>query len=90
MFMIQVLAYILIAGQSPEAPVMFQHKLSFNGLDKCQAYLKSDQFQVQRQQLAMMLKVAATPRATEDVDQADGAVEPAVTVTASCVEDNRL
>lgn len=89
MFMIQALVYVFIVGSVAEAPIPVQHKLSFNGLDKCQEYLKSDEFQAQRQQLAFFFKMRATMPA-HDAEDADDAPEPAVTITASCIEDNRL
>lgn len=82
MFMISMLIYTLIAGQPIDAPTVFTHKAAFADLDKCQAYLTSAQFQIDKM-IAIRLLASSMP-------VADGAEIPELAATASCVPDTRI
>lgn len=86
MFTIVALVYVITAGAPPEEPFSFTSKHTFLGLDKCQEYLKSPAFGAEKLSLHMTLNQIVTNKMNADL--AD--TKPALVVTASCQEDNRL
>ncbi len=94
MYMIVALVYVVLLGQPASEPVRFLHRDSFSGLAACQAYLVSDKFQQEEASLraqALLGAVAAQSRDNAAAgDDEKSVVVPDVSITVSCVEDNRL
>ncbi len=85
MYMVTLLVYLLSAGQSLGEPFSMNSKVSFVGEDKCTAYLQSDEFQQHK------LGLYSSIRSRLQTYQSLGVNDlPEVSITASCVEDNRV
>lgn len=76
--MIEALVYVIIAGTPMEDPHRFLSKQTFDTIDACQTYMKSDAMAEQRAALAK--NVAA------EVNNPDAVLA----VTSSCVADDRI
>ena len=82
MFKIVALIYLIGANGPLDAPTAIGYKPSFDGLEACRQHLMSEEFQHNRAMLGA--RIAAS------IKQPEGEAPVAVTITASCEEDNRL
>jgi hypothetical protein len=82
MFKIVALVYLIGANGPLDTPTAITYKRVFDGLEKCTEHLKSEEFASKRAGIASA--IAGLIKQPED--------EPpiAVTITASCMEDDRL
>lgn len=86
MFTIVALVYVINAGVTPEEPLALQSKHTFVGLEKCQEYMKSEEFAAERLWLHRSISQSVAMKAMAAPD----APVPSVAITASCQEDNRI
>lgn len=82
MYMAVALVYIVVAGQPIGEPSSYNSRVTFMKLAECQAYLKSEQFVVDREVLHH--------KVVEEMTAEEFSQSPGVAITASCEEDRRL
>jgi hypothetical protein len=92
MWMIVALVYIIVAGEPViDEPIKVNHILTFDTLDKCQAYLKGEEYGDQREELADLMRSTFVAKLEKDAgENADVAPVPGIAITASCEEDKRV
>lgn len=86
MFKVTALIYMLMSGTTLiDEPLAIESKQTFSSLEKCQAYLQSDEFGAARENIT-----AAVTAAIKQANLQNGDEQPTVAITASCDPDNRL
>lgn len=89
MYHVIALVYVLVAGQLVNnEPLKITHKQVFEHFAECKDFLDSNDLAAQKQVLGAM--VANAYKARTPGEDPDGAAVPAITITASCEEDNSL
>lgn len=86
MWMIEALAYTVIALQPIGEPRRFLSQISYATIDECQADMKSERFVMSRMMIAERLGQEAQASLNPD----EPAIVPGIAITAQCVPDERL
>lgn len=86
MYMIEILLYVIVAGQQIGAPATHTSHATYT-LEQCVEHLKSEAFATDR----AVLVAAALQNYANTHDEEDYAgSSPGITATASCVDDPRV
>lgn len=86
MWMIEALAYTIIALQPVGEPRRFLSEPSYATIDECQDAMKSERFVMSR----MMISEQLTKEASASLNPDEPAIVPGIAITAQCVPDERL
>lgn len=86
MWMIEALAYTVIALQPIGEPRLFRSQVTFQNIDACQTEMKSERFVMSRLMISERLRQEAEAALNPD----EPAIVPDIAITAHCVPDERL